>query len=451
MDENGRDYGPSRWLIRAMEWDEPRARYPNLWHDGMPRRLMMNRRAASRLRLGDIVATYYPHSRRHPDRAESCVGISRVSTLTAEDPGHAWVWLETEFRFAPPLKLERQPRFVLMCCDPGWPDGDSAIFDAIVAAAVERGYRPAAPGVGGVHARPLHRPSPPAPPSEPRRAVVETPLEPGKSAKLRRFAGADYSGDMRDPRRATWLAIVELFGDALHILRLQPTGRHGLQRALRSPDRELMDVEAIGLDFPFGLPKPFAESLVGRPLEPGDWWHVAQRMEHLTRPAYLIALEEFRNEAGELKRLTDERCRACSPLHRVNPDLGPMTYHGMRMIGEDRSRYALRPFETALGRLLLEVYPGAVVRDLDLGGARGKKRIPAIVAALETHAELPVTFDEATRSSCLGCRDALDAVIAARAAAAAVMRGEVDRTPEELAPGHGEQVRLEGWIYGLGA
>jgi len=40
-------------------------------------------------------------------------------------------------------------------------------------------------------------------------------------------------------------------------------------------------------------------------------------------------------------------------------------------------------------------------------------------------------------------------VLAARCAAAAVLSGETDASPEDLAPGRGEQVRREGWIYGL--
>jgi hypothetical protein len=43
----------------------------------------------------------------------------------------------------------------------------------------------------------------------------------------------------------------------------------------------------------------------------------------------------------------------------------------------------------------------------------------------------------------------LDAVIAARCAAIAVLTGEVDRSPDELAPGEGNRIRREGWIYGL--
>ena len=48
----------SRWVIRAMEWDDARARYPNIWHEGMPRHLMAFNRVAERLSLGDLVATY---------------------------------------------------------------------------------------------------------------------------------------------------------------------------------------------------------------------------------------------------------------------------------------------------------------------------------------------------------------------------------------------------------
>jgi hypothetical protein len=59
-------------------------------------------------------------------------------------------------------------------------------------------------------------------------------------------------------------------------------------------------------------------------------------------------------------------------------------------------------------------------------------------------------MDDAYRSRCLSSRDALDAVLAARCAAEAVISGEADRDPEELAPGNGALLRREGWIYGTG-
>ena len=176
-------------------------------------------------------------------------------------------------------------------------------------------------------------------------------------------------------------------------------------------------------------------------------------MEKLSRPDYLVAVQEFREDRGETKRYTDEIAQAFSPLHRVNPDLGPMTYHGIRMIAEDRSRYAVKPFESAIGRYLLEVYPGGFVKRMRLGGPAsgddGRNRRRVLVEALARLESLPVRMDERASKSCLERRDALDAVIAARLAAVAVLTGEVQRTPEELAPGEGDRVRREGWIYGL--
>jgi len=261
----------------------------------------------------------------------------------------------------------------------------------------------------------------------------------------------DFSGDMRDPKEGTWLAMLELGDERLTVVRLEATGRTGLEYQLRNPDAAMLHTEAIGLDFPFGLPIPFAEKLLGHPYSDEGWWTLVKKLERTTRPAYLIALQEFRDANGETKRLTDERAGAFSPLHRVIPDLGPMTYQGIRMIAEERSRYAVRPFESAKGRLLIEVYPGAAARRLDLDPAdAGLAEQPeAILNALARVERLPVDVGPPFLRRCLARRDALDAVIAARCAAQAVLSGETEKTPDELAPGEGERVRREGWIYGL--
>jgi len=259
---------------------------------------------------------------------------------------------------------------------------------------------------------------------------------------------------MRDPRDATWLAIVELREERLSVHRLDATGRHGLQNYLRDPDSTMMSVEAIGLDFPFGLPIDFAQKLMGGAFPEEGWWALAKRMEKLSRPDYLIAVQEFRDETGESKRHTDEAAQAFSPLHRVDPDRGPTTYHGIRMIAEDRSRYAVKPFESAQGKPLLEVYPGGFVKQLSLPEkstqeGQGRERRRQILNSMARLDYLPVEVDERLVKHCLNRRDALDAVIAARMAAVAVLTGEVERTPEELAPEAGDRVRHEGWIYGL--
>jgi len=427
------------------------------------------------LRLGDMIAAYYPASQRHPRRSERFLGISRVAGLRAADAdGFAWIDLQMAHKFDPPLDLGQQPRRVFLCCDPGWPDPEVDLFRQVFAAAVKAGWEPLAEDQETsettetqVTVPEMPRPEQPIsqePPVQvPAEASTETvpepvavPVEPSPPQPLGRlFAGADFSGDMRDPRDATWLSIVELRDERLRVHRLDATGRHGLQNCLRDPDSTMMSVEAIGLDFPFGLPIDFAQNLMGNDFPEEGWWALAKRMESLSRPDYLIAVQEFRDENGESKRHTDENAKAFSPLHRVNPDLGPMTYHGIRMIAEDRSRYAVKPFESAQGRLLLEVYPGGFVKQLALPATatpegQGRERRRHILNAMGRLDYLPIELDDHVVKSCLNRRDALDAVIAARMAAVAVLTGEVERTPEQLAPDAANRVRHEGWIYGLG-
>lgn len=462
----------SRWLLRVMEWDEPRARYPNLFRDGMPERILFLDRNAAKMRLGDLIAIYYPSSEKHRPRSERFLGLSRVVGLNRAHPGRVWIDVETAHRFDPHLQLDQHPHRVFLCCDVGWPEPEVNLFRRIFDAAVAAGYTPregerevsqqvervepdvekpaapvAAPPEGHREETPVAASTPARPTPAPATRTVAPPA-PG----ARTFAGADYSGDMRDPRGATCLAIVELTeNDALRVCRLQATGRAGLQGMLRDPDTALMNAEAIGLDFPFSVPLPFAETLLEGPFPEEGWWALAKRLEALSRPGYLVALEEFREANGEVKRLTDERVKAFSPLHRVNPDLGPMTFHGIRMIAEDRSRYAVRPFESAQGRLLLEVYPGATVRNFadKMRGRKGRQRLQVIVDELAALERWPVRIEEPLLNLCLTSRDALDAVVAARSAAVAVLTGETERSAEDLSPGEAARVRREGWIYGV--
>ena len=462
----------SRWMIRALEWNDSRARYPNLWQDGMPCHLLAFDSMASRLRLGDLLAVYHPASQRHARRSERFVGISRVIGLRrADTSGSIWVDLETAHRFDTPLDIGEAPGRVFLCCDSGWPAREVALFRRVFDAAVAAGWRPlpaedegpadAAPRLpAGAHVESVehgddHEREPgddgdPAPAARARAPEVrEGPLWRGPAPGARLFGGVDFSGDMRDPKDGTWLALLEMQEERLAVVRLEATGRAGLESQLRNPDAALLRTEAIGLDFPFGLPIPFAEAILGGAFPEEGWWALARKLERMSRPLYLIALQEFRDAHGEIERLTDERAGAFSPLHRVNPDLGPMTYQGIRMIAEERSRYALRPFESAKGRLLIEVYPGAAVRRLAVAGAEPGDRPQAIVDALSLAVRLPVEIAQPFVRRCLARRDALDAVIAARCAALAVVTGETEKTPEELSPGEGERVHREGWIYGL--
>lgn len=434
--------------MRVQEWDEPGAPYPNLWRGGMPRLVLATDVVASRLRLGDLIAVFHPESTRHPERSGRFVGLSRVTGLRRNDDAKtAWIDLESAWRFAPPLGLDDAPRRPFLCCDPGWPEAEVRLFRRVAEAAILAGWVPTR---DEREVEPVSAP-PAAPPAAP---LAEPAVEPRSPATApgRRFGGVDYSGDMRDPRERTWLAIVEASEDAsLRVVRLEATGRHRLEGMLRDPDTLLRSVEAIGLDFPFALPIPFAEAILGGSFPEDGWWGLARRFEKMARPHYLVAIQEFvESGGGEPKRLTDERADAFSPLHRVNPDLGPMTYHGIRMIAEDRSRYVVRPFERAKGCLLLEVYPGAFLKGLSLPVGEGDEaRLHGIVDAAMAASRYPVRIPRPHLDACLKHRDAIDAVLAARAAAIAVLTGEADRSADDLAPGEGERIRREGWIYGI--
>src|SRR5262245_21684702 len=127
----------SRWMLRALEWDDPRARYPNIWHDGMPRNLLALDRVASRLRLGDLIAVYHPASQKHADRAALFLGLVRLVGLRrAHDAAFAWVDFETAHHLSTPLDLGDAPRRVFLCCDPGWPEREVGMFRRVFEAAL---------------------------------------------------------------------------------------------------------------------------------------------------------------------------------------------------------------------------------------------------------------------------------------------------------------------------
>jgi len=112
----------------------------------------------------------------------------------------------------------------------------------------------------------------------------------------------------------------------------------------------------------------------------------------------------------------------------------------------------VRPFEDAKGRLLIEVSAERAARRL-LPAAEGAKAATpsALVAALAAASPWPLAIDEPYLGRCLTQRLALDAVLAARCAAIAVLSGEAARPPADLAADRATQVQREGWIYGLAA
>ena len=87
---------------------------------------------------------------------------------------------------------------------------------------------------------------------------------------------------------------------------------------------------------------------------------------------------------------------------------------------------------------------GFAVEDVEAVDRKG-----AILQAIGKLERLPVTLTGTILARCRGRADALEAVLAARAAAVAVLSGEADKTPEDLANDQADRVRKEGWIYGV--
>lgn len=418
----------SRWMLRVLEWSDPKAKYPNLWHDGMPVHVLAFDTVAKRLRLGDLVAVFHPAVQAGEKKHGAFLGLSRVIGLRKSySDSQYWIDLETAHRLSKPLVPDRVPRRVFLCCDSEWPGPDVALFRQLFAAAVSDGWSPVAGDLadGGE-------------------------AEPEEAGRM--FCGAVLGGGLHDRSEHTWLATVRLTGTGnpgLRVIRLEATGRFGLAGLLQSPDKTLMASEGVGLCFPFGMPLRFVEAIHDGTYPVSGWRDLLRLVGQLSYPDFLEKIQEFHRDHGETLRYTDEKQAAGSPLRRDLPDLGSVTFHGMRMLAEERAGYAVRPFESGEGCLLFEVRPPLQDVGLDETTAgQVQAWSSGIRERLSRLSRLPVTLDEDAYRACRSGAAALKAVLAARQAASAVLSGEVTRAPEELDPGEADRILKEGWIYG---
>ena len=188
-----------------------------------------------------------------------------------------------------------------------------------------------------------------------------------------------------------------------------------------------------------------------------DLWRVLAGME---ASDFLETRDLFVNDNGELKRSGDARHfpESYSPLHRVNPNMVPMTFEGIRLLHRlshnDPKRWHVPPLQptgqSAYTVTLLELMPGAFLKSVGLpykGYKKGRcasELRETITDSLESASGIPLPNLEAVRMGCHASDDFLDAVVAA--VGAAYWAEDKDRfrhpQPDEL-----ELARLEGWIY----
>ncbi|PWU02841.1 MAG: hypothetical protein C5B53_01150 [Candidatus Melainabacteria bacterium] len=270
-------------------------------------------------------------------------------------------------------------------------------------------------------------------------------------------AGVDYSG-AKDVPNNTWLALGSLTNLGLEIVSLNHCGSHLLAKQLN----EIASLSVVGLDFPFSLPVSFLEHLKMKRQERGfqSWQEVAEYIAFSTFDDFIQDVGEF---ASEPKRTTDGSLHrvGVSPLHRGNPSMTQMTFHGIRMLATlDPARFFVMPFQDPKDGscAVLEVYPRETLYCLSLPdtGYKGSGQKPAskrseIVSGLarirdnSCHKDLPrLSFPKNIERVILENDHALDAVVACYASAAWKTAPHLYR---DALASDDLNVLLEGWIY----
>ena len=261
--------------------------------------------------------------------------------------------------------------------------------------------------------------------------------------------GVDFSGAKTDNH--TWVAQGRLDSQVLVLESCRPVSRSQLSGLLEA----LPSGAVASLDFPFSVPLDFARF----------WRPEARAMPDLWSAAAAMTLEEFMSlrdvyvaRRGEPKRLCDSYHPECfSCLHKVNPNMVPMTFYGMKMPaglwpkGCEVPPLALQE----MGRgVLLEAMPGAALKAFKLpykgykGGMAALNKRSQILEGLARCSGINLPNLVEFREPCLVSHDCLDAVVAAVIAALWCTNLDLFRHPEPA--GHdlpNPTAALEGWLY----
>ncbi len=265
--------------------------------------------------------------------------------------------------------------------------------------------------------------------------------------------GVDFSGAKSD--RNTWVATAVLDNITLRLDSSRPVSRDELAALLRETDGPTV----AALDFPFSVPESFARFWQPQAVAMPDLWEAAAAM---TFEDFLLLRDKFVAAHGEPKRVADTfhpECYSC--LHKVNPNMVPMTFRGMQMLhrlGVLGCEVPPLPLKESGGRpdapLLLEAMPGAALKALGLPckgyktGRRTTELRYRILDGLDRLAGPRLSGLETFREVCLDNHDCLDAVVASLVAAMWVLDPGLFRCPAEPGqPAYDPVVMLEGWLY----
>ncbi|MBZ0186379.1 MAG: DUF429 domain-containing protein [Candidatus Obscuribacterales bacterium] len=276
-------------------------------------------------------------------------------------------------------------------------------------------------------------------------------------------AGVDYSGAAQVPND-TWLVVGELGSLGLDIVTVKNTGSHDMKKELDAST----ELKTIAMDFPFSLPTEFLRFLERKlsVAEYQQWQQIAEQLVFMSWQEFDALVSEYDMEP---KRFTDKNSErtAQSPLHRVNPSMVQMTYHGMRMLAMlDPKRYFVMPFQDRLpgAVAVMEIFPRELLHLLGLPdrGYKGKDKksreaamavrreiLDGLIYLKETgdarFQEFPrLSLDNSFKGAVIAADHALDALIACYGAALFTAQDKLFPDPLDS---NNLNILLEGWIY----
>ena len=273
--------------------------------------------------------------------------------------------------------------------------------------------------------------------------------------------GVDYSGAKAD--KNTWMTCGYLVNGVLTIQSCQIMSRAHLTKILASSPSNTI----AAMDFPFSVPKSFADEWLPTAETMPDLWSAAAAMEF---PEFLTLRDRFVAQNGEIYRRGDlyfPECYSC--LHKANPNMVPMTFRGMQMLHDlwqTGCRVPPLPETGKTGPILLESMPGAALRAFNLpfkGYKKGRSATELRMKILEylaANSKVPIANLEQFKEQCLKNDDCLDSMVAAVTACLWASDQSQFRQPK---PGPGDATkrggvpnpnenelataRLEGWLY----
>lgn len=278
----------------------------------------------------------------------------------------------------------------------------------------------------------------------------------------RTIVGVDFSGAKNnDP----WVTKAVLQEDNLRLESCFPLPREELTERLLALEKNAKKT-IVGMDFPFGVPKAFAEAEFGfeGTLMPEMWENIA-RLGDL--PKYIDEIRPRLRKGGNLQKfnkLLREGDRtnfpeAYSPLNAAAPEMFPMTFYGMKMLNTlwTKSACKVPPLDNTgrTGPVLLETMPGAILRAFCLpatnykrknktNGGNPEKVRREILDGLEKRSTILSQVPDAIRQECINNHDCLDSLVAAIGSAMWAQNPEQFRNPN---PNELAAAQLEGWIY----